>query len=393
MKIISDETRKLLDELYNLRGKDSVILSKIASEKATCEDTKRKAEENKKSLEQEISRLKSDEKILADQGEKLKSALKSIKKADFTVVLERLNIDFDPEDISKKLSESLPETIEKVVNEKKKDEDDLVSVEKEMDEAITNIEELSIRKDEALASQKKLNEYFEMSLKGNINVTRDAITTLLEKFKFTEDEQREAAKILMFPEDALYEYNESIKSGEKTGMTISEVIAEAKESSVKDNDLTSIDNLIKDDVKEEETKIISKEPEVIKIVEPVEDKETKKTDIKEFLTSKGIEVSKIASGDLKNLKDDFDEKNATDNIDYLNKININKEFLLDNIEFINDKELKAKIDYLLQIGKTTFDIYLNPNVLSKYNLQELNNTIKDLQESGLDPKKVPLMAF
>lgn len=34
-----------------------------------------------------------------------------------------------------------------------------------------------------------------------------------------------------------------------------------------------------------------------------------------------------------------------------------------------------------------------PNVLVKYDLKGLNNTINVLQISGLDPKKVPLMAY
>ena len=34
-----------------------------------------------------------------------------------------------------------------------------------------------------------------------------------------------------------------------------------------------------------------------------------------------------------------------------------------------------------------------PSVLVKYDLKGLNNTISVLQISGLDPKKVPLMAY
>ena len=81
------------------------------------------------------------------------------------------------------------------------------------------------------------------------------------------------------------------------------------------------------------------------------------------------------------------------NIEYLNKIGLNKDLLIDNIEFFNDSELKSKKEILLEIGKTPFDIYLNPNILNKYNLNELTKVINELKESGLDPKKVPLMAF
>ena len=39
------------------------------------------------------------------------------------------------------------------------------------------------------------------------------------------------------------------------------------------------------------------------------------------------------------------------------------------------------------------NIYLNPNVLIKYNLMELDSAIKVLEDSGLEPKNVPLMAY
>ncbi|MDE6285249.1 MAG: hypothetical protein K2M17_05835, partial [Bacilli bacterium] len=58
-----------------------------------------------------------------------------------------------------------------------------------------------------------------------------------------------------------------------------------------------------------------------------------------------------------------------------------------------DKELGEKIDKLLTIGKDAEDISLVPDVLVKYDLMGLNNTINVLQISGLDPKKVPLMAY
>ena len=57
------------------------------------------------------------------------------------------------------------------------------------------------------------------------------------------------------------------------------------------------------------------------------------------------------------------------------------------------KEIKDKITKLLNIGKEIKDINLVPSVLIKYDLDGLNNTINVLQISGLDPKKVPLMAY
>ena len=55
--------------------------------------------------------------------------------------------------------------------------------------------------------------------------------------------------------------------------------------------------------------------------------------------------------------------------------------------------MKSKIDKLTNVGKLPQDIYLNPSVLTKYNLVELDSAIKTLEESGLEPKNVPLMAY
>ena len=58
-----------------------------------------------------------------------------------------------------------------------------------------------------------------------------------------------------------------------------------------------------------------------------------------------------------------------------------------------DKQMKEKIEKLTSIGKMPQDIYLNPSVLTKYDLNGLNNAIDVLKQSGLDAKNVPLIAY
>ena len=232
MKTLSNEVKNLLDRLYNLRGEDSVILTKMNKEREDAIETQERTKNEKEVLLQEIERLSQDEKTLAEEGEKLTSVLSSINRDDFANVLERLNLDFEPALLNEKVNSMLPNTISEIVSEKDAASKKLEEVETEMNNAITKVEELGIRKDEALSNQAKLNEYFDLALSGNINITRDAITSLLDKFDFSENDSREAAKLLMFPEDALYEYDASQKSSDKqSGKTISEVIAEAKQES------------------------------------------------------------------------------------------------------------------------------------------------------------------
>jgi len=265
--------------------------------------------------------------------------------------------------LSEEVNRLLPETIEKVQDEKKNAEKGLVKVEAEMNTAIATIEELAIRKDEALANQARLNEYFDLALNGNINITRDSITSLLEKFDFSEDEQREAAKIMMFPEDALYDYENKVKNLTHSGKSISEVFAEAKENV------------------EEEIGIEK------------ESKKSPKEELIALLTELGFDYLDFTNNDIEKILSNYNETDLRRNVEYVKNKDLKLDIFVDNVELLFDTELEEKISKLIEIGKEPFDIYLNPNILVKYNKKDLLDTIDRLKNSGLDPKIVPLIAY
>ena len=405
MKMLSSEVKSLLNKLYNLRGEDSVILTKMNKEREEAIETGERTKNEKAVLLEKIAKLSEEEKTLQEEGDKLSSILSSINRDDFANVLDRLKIDFDPSTINAKITSMLPDTIKKVVEENQKASEELESVEAQMNNAITKVEELGIRKDEALSNQEKLNEYFRLALDGNINITRDEITNLLEKFNFNEDEQREAAKILMFPEDALYEYDASTKSSDsKSGKTITEVLVEAKKESTPVNEEIKEEQtlpeeeqtLLKESVNADNSlenifaKAIEEEhiEDEIKEEQPQENELTK---LNELLTKNNI--NDLNKESLEKILANYDEELIVKNIETLNNKNINLEVLKDNVQILYDKELEQKLNKLLEIGKESRDISLMPEVLVKYDLQGLNNTINVLEISGLDPKKVPLLAY
>ncbi len=417
MKALSNEVKNLLDRLYNLRGEDSVILTKMNKEREEAIETQERTKNEKEVLLQEIDRLSEDEKTLAEEGEKLTSVLSSINRDDFANVLERLKLDFEPAQLNEKVSSMLPNTISEIVSEKDAASKKLEEVETEMNNAITKVEELGIRKDEALSNQAKLNEYFDLALSGNINITRDAITSLLDKFDFSENDSREAAKLLMFPEDALYEYDASFKSGDKqSGKTISEVIAEAKQES-KDQtaplvaepkeELNAPENKeqieevseVKESVNETPVleDIFSQVIDEIEIpheeIQKVEDSQSEKDKLLKVLDENGLNTFDFKDEDLKKIMEHYDSETLSNNVATLKSNKIDIKILKDNVELLYDKELAQKIEKLLSLGKVAKDISLMPSVLTKYDLQGLNNTINVLQISGLDPRKVPLMAY
>lgn len=377
MKTLTPEVSGLLDKLYNLRGEDSVILVEMEKQKNKAEETKERTTNEKKNLQQKISELEKLHEELDEQGEKLKEVLSGINRDDYKTVLDRLRIDFNPKALVDKLDHSLPKTIDTVKDDTKKAEDELVKVEEEMNNAITTIEELGIRKDAALSNQEKLNEYFELALTGRINITRDSITSLLEQFSFTEEEQREAAKLLMFPEDALFTYDEKIRSKEKTGKSIGEVIAEAKTASIEEPDT--------------DTKIEFETPSQEEIEE--ETKLDPKEEMIETLRNAGIDYLDFNPKEIDELLANFDVTTVQENIELMNKKGLGLDIFNGHIALMYDNELEEKIEMLINSGKELIDLYLNPTVLVKYNKDQLKNRMSEIKNNGLDLKEVPLMAY
>ena len=388
MKILSPEVTRLLDKLYNLRGSDSVVFKEMESAHQKAEETKERTTAEKAALQEKIAGLEADSKNLSEQGKKLIEVLKGIDKKSFETVIDRLHINFDPEALVERLDSSLPETIESVNDDIKSSKEELVKVEEEMNSAITTIEEIGIRREAAVANQEKLNEYFELALAGNINITRDSITSLLEQFDLSEEETREAAKILMFPEDALYDYDAKIKESEKK--SISEVMQEARNQEETVQKVEEI--LVKEEPAKEEENV--QEPvEVKEVVEPVVQKKFDREDLIDLFNDIGLDYLDYTTSDLDQILDHFNEKVIRRNINIFKENDLSLDIFADHINLIYDRELEAKVDRLLRIGKSALDIYLNPTVLTKYDYKGLDKAILLLQNSGLDPKKVPLMAY
>lgn len=399
MKILSPEVTRLLDKLYNLRGEDSVIFKEMASSEAKAEETRVRTTEEKSSLQEKIAGLEQTSKNLSEQGKKLADVLSNIDKNEYATVIERLDINFDPEALTKKLNDTLPGTIDEVNNDIKESQENLVRVEEEMNSAITEIEEIGIRRDAAVANQAKLNEYFDLALNGNINITRDSITALLEQFDFSEEETREAAKILMFPEDALYDYDAKLKEEQKR--SISEVMQEAK-NNVEPEKEEVIEEAATEDVSEveevsEKVEMTETKPEetVVKAeTSPAESEKTfDKEDLMDLFSEIGLDYLDYTTRDLEEVLEHFNEKVIRRNVAIFKNNDLSLDIFVDHINLLYDRELEAKVDRLLRIGKSALDIYLNPTVLTKYDYRNLDKAIILLQNSGLDPKKVPLMAY
>ena len=406
MKNLNSEMKSLLDKLYNLRGEDSVLLVSMEKEREDAIKTKERTFKQTAELQEKLSKLESEGRILAKEGENFKNALQMIRKDEFVNVLKELNISFDPNELKKELDEKLPKTLNEFASEKETAEKELVTAKDEMNKATTKIEELGIRKDEALKNQEMLNRYFSLALEGNISITRDELTSLLAKFNFNDDEQREAAKLIMFPEDGLFEYENELKN-RQSGKSISDVFKEAKEnldSIVVENPVIEPEktedfnfDFMKDITpfaqKEDSQKLEVKENKSETLKEEPKQENITKEKLINVLTSLGFDYLDFTSNDFEKILENYDEEIIENNTEFIKSLNISLDFFSDNIELLYDKEMKEKIEKLTSVGKLPQDIYLNPNILIKYDLNGLNNAIDLLSQSGLEPKNVPLIAY
>lgn len=406
MKNLNSEMKSLLDKLYNLRGEDSALLVSMEKEREDAIKTKERTFKQTAELQEKLSKLESEGRILAKEGENFKNALQMIRKDEFVNVLKELNISFDPNELKKELDEKLPKTLNEFASEKETAEKELVTAKDEMNKATTKIEELGIRKDEALKNQEMLNRYFSLALEGNISITRDELTSLLAKFNFNDDEQREAAKLIMFPEDGLFEYENELKN-RQSGKSISDVFKEAKEnldSIVVENPVIEPEktedfnfDFMKDITpfaqKEDSQKLEVKENKSETLKEEPKTEDITKEKLINVLTSLGFDYLDFTSNDFEKILENYDEEIIENNTEFIKSLNISLDFFSDNIELLYDKEMKEKIEKLTSVGKLPQDIYLNPNILIKYDLNGLNNAIDLLSQSGLEPKNVPLIAY
>ena len=384
-------TTKLLDKLYNLRGDDSEILISMEKDKQAAIDTRERTTEEKNTLQDKITSLQNDEAVLNSEGEELKKVLENIDTSKFSNVLNRLNVEFNPTELYHVVCEKLPEEIESVKNEYQNAVNELETVEEQMNKAITEIDELALRKEEAIANQRKLNEYFELSLSGNNSLTRETITELLAKFGFDNEEQREAAKLLMFPEDSLYEYDKKVNHSNtvKTEQKISETQSVIEPTPI----VTELPTDEPKAVENHEEAHHFSPTDYEDMVKSINSITNENEDVKMCLNHVGLDANLFNEKDIAYIKQNLDDLLIVKNVDIAKKNNIDLDLFIDNPKLLVDNEFGQKLEKLLEVGKAPLDVYLSPDILLKYDLSGLNNAIVLLQSNGLDPRKVPLIAY
>lgn len=399
---MNSETVRLLDQLYDLKKEDSSLILSIDKEKQENVTKRDELITKRDELQGQLDSLCSEEKVLASEGEDLKIALAKVTNGNYATILKKLEIEFDPYSLGREVERKLPIVINEVANQKESTINELNEIDDNLSNTILKIDELDLKHDEFISNQLRLKHYFDLSMHSEINITRDEMVSLLLSFDMNVDDARETAKLLMFPEDGLFEYDENINNNRnKTSMK--EIFAKAREEYEKketiiEKPVIEEETIVEEIIKEEEPVIepITIEEPVIEVKEeviPVSKESISKEELINYLNSNNIDSLNFTNNDFEILLNNYNKEIFDKNIKLVNDIKINSDIFADNVELLFDKELENKVELLLEVGKSSSDIYLNPNVLVKYNLDKLKEAVEVLKANNLNPKDIPLIAY
>lgn len=210
MAELSQQTRKLLDRLFNLKSEDNVIIKKIQE---TIEDTERTIENTKnEKSENEVHRNELEGKltVFATQTESFKNAFEGIDDATFAS-LRDIGIEFEISKMLSTIAEKAPDYISSLKEQIATFREKIKANEQSLNELDNHL--VSLRADEAQAEENRLKliSLLEQSL-SNSEVEREVLTvnfvkkvlSLFDAFDATEI--RELTKLIMFPDDGLFEF-------------------------------------------------------------------------------------------------------------------------------------------------------------------------------------------
>lgn len=266
MSTLKNEILKLLDRVYNLKSDDNEIIADISKNIENTENDIRANDEYRINKEKEKADLENKLKTFEDQKELFLSTFSDVDNSVFAS-LKEIDIDFDVEDMVSKVNKNAPKHTEELTNEIN---DTNVEINRKLQsnkDLNTKLEGLNKDKEKAENDKNRLISLFEQGLSTE-EIERDSLSKkyvqdiLSSPGVFTNNEIQEITKLLMFPEDGLYEYDKNYEDRKSNGFPTSDTKP--------DNDeVEQIISLI-EEKENEPVKEIYAEPKEEETVEPVE---------------------------------------------------------------------------------------------------------------------------
>ncbi len=439
MTQLNKETIKLLNRLYNLSSDENIFLVAAKRGIESTEDEIAKTNSEQQNQEIEKSNKESELQEFVNTKNALIDTFGALDDAMFRP-LKAIDVDFQIGKLVAETRERAPKHIEDL-------ETTIQGIGEKISGCITRKSELEEQlnsyntdREKAERDRTGLISLLEQSLSSD-PAERDALSTnyvkgVLSKFDhFTTSEINELAKIIMFPEDGLFDYDEKVKTGEidfnqeevaeePEPVVEEEVSAEpVEESSI---DIEDLERVISQGISEESHD--SEEPEEEKEEEPKEEikdikdiyehseepkeepeeeetseeekeeepeeepvEEEKDDSIENFLKEIGINVERLSNldnyEDIKKLLESTDRDVISEGYEILRSISAEEAAYsyANGHMYIADSELNSKVTILRANGISDHKIKelleSNKNIL-RSSYQELSDKIKSLKETG-----------
>lgn len=283
MAQLSQNTIRLLDRLFNLKGEDNVIIKRIKDEISTTENEMTVTTQEKNNNEVQKNELQGKLTVFQNQSDSFKAVFEGIDDATFASLRE-IGIEFEISKMLSTIEEKAPDYIASLndqINEYgKKIEDN----EHKIEELTNNLENLHRNQATSEEDRLKLTSLLDQSLSSS-EIEREVLTVnfvkkILSLFDlFDENEIKELTKIIMFPDDGLFEYaknydkrlaNGEISLDDQSSVTEDNNIEEIKpiedispsEETEEENNESSTAEIYKEEITSSETTPDVEEPSV-----------------------------------------------------------------------------------------------------------------------------------
>lgn len=240
MAQLSQNTIRLLDRLFNLKGEDNVIIKRIKDEISTTENEMTVTTQEKNNNEVQKNELQGKLTVFQNQSDSFKAVFEGIDDATFASLRE-IGIEFEISKMLSTIEEKAPDYIASLndqINEYgKKIEDN----EHKIEELTNNLENLHRNQATSEEDRLKLTSLLDQSLSSS-EIEREVLTVnfvkkILSLFNlFDENEIKELTKIIMFPDDGLFEYAKNYDKRLANG----EISLDNQSSVTEDNNIEEI---------------------------------------------------------------------------------------------------------------------------------------------------------
>ena len=340
MAKLSQKTILLLDKLYNLKGEDNIILQEINSSIEGINNTIAATDEKRIGLVGDKEANENNLLVFTTQQEAFLTAFSEISDETFAS-LRNIGVDVNIASMVSAVSDKAPGYIEELKAKIESIQSEIDNDDRHRQELEVELENLRTSKSKAENDQAALVSLMEQSLSAD-ETERESLPTkyvkdILARFEvFDAEEISTLAKLIMFPEDGLMDYDKEYPERLANGK-----VGEAEVITPEEEDLQK---LIEPEKKEVEEVIEPvEEPTVPEEAHEEKKEETSKEQVESIeIYNKRADDEPTSIMDLTALNGSTKEEKKEDSIrDYLESLGMD----LSKFEEENDKEVN--IDKLM----------------------------------------------